>query len=318
MTPADVLAHLVAWLIAPLAAVTKPGEKMFAFHVVGSVLVALLALRLAGHPTPFREMFARRVWGHASAGVDVRFYFINGILTAAVFVPLFALQHSVMTAVAARLGVLAGERELTQAPGILVVAGVALSAALVSDLAIYLPHWLQHRVPLLWQFHKVHHSAEVLTPLTVYRFHPVDDLLNLVAVVGIVGAFDGGILWLFPTEVVHLTLLGVNAGLFAFYVLGVHLRHSHVWLAYPRAVSHVLISPAMHQVHHSADPSHHGKNLGLIFSVWDRVFGTLYIPATRLELRYGLGDGEEREFSSVSRLYWLPFVKAARLLRKRS
>jgi len=313
----DVLAHLVAWLIAPLVAVSRPGEKMFVLYVAGSAVVALVTLRRAGHPAPFRELFARRVWNHPSARVDVRFYLVNGILAAAVFVPLFALQHSVMNAVAHRLSTLVGARESSD-PGVFVLAAIAVAAALANDFAIYLPHWLQHRVALLWQFHKVHHSAEVLTPLTVFRFHPVDDALNVASIVGIVGAFDGVLLGLFPTAVVHQTLFGVNAVLFVFYVGGVHLRHSHVWLAYPRTVSQVLISPAMHQVHHSVDPGHHGKNLGLIFSVWDRVFGTLFIPTSRLELRYGLGDGEETEFSSVRRLYWLPFVKAARLFRSRA
>lgn len=313
-----VFAHVLAWLIAPLAAVVTPGEKMYALHLGGSVLVALLVLWVRGHPSPLREMFARRIWGHPSAGVDVRFYAVNGIAGAAVFGPLVGFQHAVMTGVAAQLTALAGAREPSHAPGVAVVALVAVAAALANDFAIYLPHWLQHRVPVLWQFHKVHHSAEVLTPLTVYRFHPADDLLNLASAIGVGGSVDGLLLWAFPTENVHVTLLGVNAVLFVFYVFGVHLRHSHVWLAYSPGVSQLLISPAMHQVHHSRDPVHHGKNLGLIFSVWDRLFGTLYIPTTRLELRYGLGDGEEREFSSVRRLYWLPFVKAARTLRNRA
>lgn len=316
MAASDVLAHVVAWLIAPFAAVAMPGEKMFAAHLVGSVLVALVVLRVAGHRSPIREAFARRVWGHRSARLDMTFYVVNGILGAATFLPLFALQKTGMSWVAERLTALAGAREITHPPGVGVMAGVAVAAALVNDLAIYLPHWLQHRIPVLWQFHKVHHSAEVLTPFTVYRFHPVDDLLNLVFVVTLVGAFDGLLVWLYPSASVHLTLLDVNAVVFAFYVLGVHLRHSHVWLAYPPMVSRVFISPAMHQIHHSTAKEHHSRNLGLVFSFWDWLFGTRYIPTTRLELHYGLGDGEEKEFSSVRRLYWLPFVKALGLFRR--
>jgi signal transduction histidine kinase len=110
--------------------------------------------------------------------------------------------------------------------------------------------------------------------------------------------------------------LDVNAVVFLFYLLGVHLRHSHVWLAYPPAVSQLLISPAMHQIHHSTRVEHYDKNFGLVFSVWDRLFGTLYVPETKLELTFGLGADEEKEFSSVARLYVLPFRKAAALLRR--
>ena len=52
--------------------------------------------------------------------------------------------------------------------------GYTLAVVLAIDLAVWLTHYLQHKVVVLWQFHQVHHSAEVLTPMTVYRMHPVD------------------------------------------------------------------------------------------------------------------------------------------------
>ena len=44
---------------------------------------------------------------------------------------------------------------------------------LAYELGYWFNHWLSHKVPLLWEFHKVHHNAEVLTPLTNFRVHPV-------------------------------------------------------------------------------------------------------------------------------------------------
>lgn len=317
MTASDVLARVIAWLVAPFAGFVQPAEKMYWMHALGSVLIAVLVLLHAGSKTPLRTIFAREVWGHPSARVDLRWYFLNGMLMPAILFPLLAVQRSSGLWVASRLTDLLGARADVHAPGLWLGAILVVVAALVNDLAVYIPHWLQHRIPLLWQFHKVHHSAQVLTPFTAFRFHPVDDLLNAVCVIGIVGAFDGAVLWVFPFEIVQLTLLDVNAVVFLFYLLGVHLRHSHVWLAYPPTVSRILISPAMHQIHHSTRVEHYDKNFGLVFSVWDRLFGTLYVPETRLELTYGLGADEEKEFSSVRRLYVLPFQKAAALLRAR-
>ena len=316
MSASDVLARVIAWLIAPFAGFVQPAEKMYWLHALGSVLVAMLVFLRAGSKTPFRSIFAREIWGHPSARIDVWWYFLNGMLLPAILLPLLAAQRSGGLWVAARLTETLGERGDVSAPGLWFGIALVVVAALVNDFAIYLPHWLQHRIPLLWQFHKVHHSAQVLTPFTAFRFHPVDDLLNAVCVIGIVGAFNGLVLWRFPFEVVQLTLLDVNAVVFLFYLLGVHLRHSHVWLAYPPAVSQLLISPAMHQIHHSTRVEHYDKNFGLVFSVWDRLFGTLYVPETKLELTFGLGADEEKEFSSVARLYVLPFRKAAALLRR--
>lgn len=310
----DLAARLLAALLAPWHGVVRPGEKMYWMHLLASLALALVVQLAAG--TRATPIFSRALWMHRSSRIDLRWYFVNGAVVALILVPLVAFQHVAGTWIAGRLSGAFGARE-SVTPGLGVAALAAVGTALVADFALFLPHWLQHRIPLLWQFHKVHHSAEVLTPFTAYRFHPVDDVSNALSASLFVGAFDGVLLWLFPSTVVQLTILQANAVFFLFYVSGVHLRHSHVWLSYPRSLSRWLVSPAMHQIHHSADPAHHGKNLGLVFSFWDRLFGTLYVPETRLALTFGLGDGEEREFSNVRQLYVLPFRKALGILQGR-
>lgn len=314
---AEFLAALIKAALAPFLALLTPGDKAYWFHALLSLLVASLALLRAGETSPLRSLFDRRVWSQRSARIDLRFYFLNGALLTLLFAPLAALQTGVARRIAGELTLRAGAAPSLLEPGLAVSAIVTVVAVLALDFSLFLPHWLQHRVPLLWQFHKVHHSAEVLTPFTAYRFHPVDDVLNVFSIAAIAGTVDGLLLWVFPFEAAALTLQGVNLVTFLFYALGVHLRHSHVWLAYPRSVSQVLVSPAMHQLHHSTDPGHFDKNLGLIFSVWDRLFGTLLVPDGKLQIEFGLGGGEEKEFSSVARLYALPFRKAAALLRRR-
>ena len=108
--------------------------------------------------------------------------------------------------------------------------------------------------------------------------------------------------------------MGVNLGLFLYYLLGYNLRHSHIWLSYPRWLSWLLVSPAQHQIHHSSAPAHFNKNLGFVFSFWDRMANTLYVPAHRETLDFGIGGGEDEEYDGVTALYLLPFRKAANLL----
>jgi sterol desaturase/sphingolipid hydroxylase (fatty acid hydroxylase superfamily) len=75
----------------------------------------------------------------------------------------------------------------------------------------------------------------------------------------------------------------------------------------------VLISPAHHQIHHSAAPRHCDRNMGLVFALWDWAGGTLYPPDRRERLTYGLIDrAEGRAFSTVWQLYSRPVANLAR------
>ena len=176
------------------------------------------------------------------------------------------------------------------------------------DLALYIGHYLQHKVPVLWEFHKVHHSAEVLTPITAFRVHPVDDLLTLSLTALFTGAVQGVFHVVAGTGIADIQVLGVNVLLFAWYIFGFHLRHSHVWLAYPAWLSHILVSPAQHQIHHSSAPRHFDRNMGFIFAFWDAIAGTLYVPKAKEELSYGLYGEEPDQFASVAALYMRPFL----------
>ena len=167
---------------------------------------------------------------------------------------------------------------------------------------------------MLWSFHRVHHAAEVLTPITAYRSHPVEHFVT-----GILGAPVIGMAAVFfqnlsSQDMQVAAIFGVNAFTFLFSLFGYHLRHSHVWLSYGPVLSRVFISPAQHQIHHSVDPRHRDKNFGIRFALWDALFGTLYVPKERESLKVGLSDADPREFATVRQLYFLPFAKAARAL----
>jgi sterol desaturase/sphingolipid hydroxylase (fatty acid hydroxylase superfamily) len=172
------------------------------------------------------------------------------------------------------------------AAGWLVVAAVAGFVA--TDFSLYWTHRIFHRYPGLWRAHKLHHSPPVLTPLTGFRFWPHEVFVHMASGGFFQGVALGMVAGAAGAQVSPMTLLGVNVLMLAWSLAFSHLRHSHVPIPYPRWLSHILISPHMHQVHHSSDPAHHDRNFGTTFAVWDWMFGTLYLPRRDERFRFGL------------------------------
>ena len=165
------------------------------------------------------------------------------------------------------------------------------TAALVfvlTDFFLYWSHRLFHAVPALWRVHSLHHNPPVLTPITAFRFWPPEAFVHFLAFSFGQGLGLGVANLAFGLKIAPLTWLGVNVFLVAWYLAFSHLRHSHVALAYPRGLSHVLVSPHMHQAHHSVDPAHHHGNYGTALAVWDWLFGTLYVPRADERFRFGI------------------------------
>jgi hypothetical protein len=148
---------------------------------------------------------------------------------------------------------------------------------LAYDFGRYLAHFVQHRFDILWHFHKVHHSAEVLTPFTAFRAHPVDLVIMATFPAAATGMVNGIFnYWSGGTAGLHL-FFGLHAFIFIYNLVG-NLRHTHVWLSYGPVLSQIFISPAQHQIHHSIEERHWGRNIGFALAIWDRLFATLYIP----------------------------------------
>ncbi len=297
-------------VLAPARALVDPAERIFGVYLLTALLLAVVveALRqgrswsLAGVG---RAIFPREVWLSNDARQDLLFVLFGGIAAFAWFggawPVLVSLGHETTTTALSWTGI----THLDLQPTVLLAVVTTLTLALVTDFATFLAHWLQHRVPVLWAFHKVHHAARVLTPLTLFRQHPVDLLLVGVAGSLFGGAVTGSLEWLTSEPPTRLQFYGLNAIVFAFYVAGYNLRHSHIWLSFG-PLDRVFVSPAMHQIHHSEAARHRDRNLGLVFSVWDQLFGTAYLPAEREELTFGIGEESARFTSWVD--FWVePF-----------
>jgi sterol desaturase/sphingolipid hydroxylase (fatty acid hydroxylase superfamily) len=260
-------------------------------------------------------LFPRAVWSHASTRVDLRFFVLNQLLMSHLrlnvwVIGLFGLLH-VQEVVQGLLGWLVAAPDPARAPGALALVMFTLGMGVAFDFARYLSHRLHHRIAVLWEFHKVHHSAEVLTVFSNYRNHPVETmvelLLRLVAAAVVAGVFG----CFYSAGLKEYTVLNYGALTFIYY-LTAHLRHSHVPFDFGPLRS-VFISPRMHQLHHSADPKHFDRNFGFLLSFWDRLAGTLYLPHPGETFKLGLPP-EAGRFDSAWNLLVQPFIASYRLL----
>lgn len=150
----------------------------------------------------------------------------------------------------------------------------AAIAFLLMDLSFYYWHLANHRVPLLWRFHNVHHIDPDLDVSTALRFH-----------FGEV-AFSAGF------RVLQVTLIGVSPLIYALYEVAFQaetlFHHSNLRLpiALERLLNLVLVTPRMHGIHHSQVQRENNSNFSVVLSFWDRLHRTvrLNVPQTALEI----------------------------------
>lgn len=316
----DALDLFVEQLTPPFFSV---GSQLYWTHIAAAFALALLVyarLDAAGRrfsPVEFRRLYLPgSVFWHPSARVDYQYYVINGVLYPLLVLPWLIPDHTLRIGVEERLTGLLGPRAPGASPGALTTIALSVAIFIAYDFGRWAGHYVQHRIPWLWEFHKVHHSAEVLTPMTNFRTHPVDLAVMATSTTLSVGAAAGVALYLFPGDAALFAEMSLRAALLLFILDlgGSLLRHSGVWLSYGPVLGRLLISPAQHQIHHSADARHFGKNLGFALAVWDWAFGTLYLTGRREAITYGAGDGDDAAYRSVVGLYAMPL---RRLLRRR-
>jgi sterol desaturase/sphingolipid hydroxylase (fatty acid hydroxylase superfamily) len=189
-----------------------------------------------------------------------------------------------------------------------VAASVLLAALLflVDDFLRFLAHWLEHRIPVLWELHKVHHSATVLNFVTAERQHPISVFLTTVLIISGAILVNIAFALCFGNAIKPAFWLGANVFWVVSNLLASSLRHSPAWISFGPNIERWLISPAQHQIHHSDKPEHFDKNFGSTLAIWDRAFGSLYRTTSKREhLRFGLG-AESAELSSFQSLYLRP------------
>ena len=236
-----------------------------------------------------RALFPKRLLTSPSSRADVGYFLFNSFLAGAIFGWAILSYHLVSTAANEVLVGGFGAMQPTSLPEMYSVAILTVALFLAYELGYWVDHYLSHRIPFLWEFHKVHHTAEVLSPLTNFRVHPVDTLVFYNILSLIMGATGGLVNYAFGKPVQPFTIAGSNVIVLVFTYLIGHLQHSHFWISFPGLWGRLFLSPAHHQIHHSTNPVHFNKNLGSCLGVWDWVFGTLHVPGKKREkLTFGV------------------------------
>lgn len=164
-----------------------------------------------------------------------------------------------------------------------------LLAIVVGDFIGYWTHrW--HHTQMLWAYHAIHHSAEVVDWLTAVRLHPFNDIVSRVC------------------QASPLLLLGISPIAVEVYTpflsSYVALIHANVSWAYG-PFRYCLASPAFHRWHHTIDEVGMGKNFAGLFPIYDVIFGTFYMPQGEQPRNFGI-HGEVIPESFISHLLY-PF-----------
>jgi sterol desaturase/sphingolipid hydroxylase (fatty acid hydroxylase superfamily) len=177
-------------------------------------------------------------------------------------------------------------------------AWLALPLGVIAlDAVSYFWHRANHRVAALWRFHRVHHADRAFQATTALRFHPGELLLALPLRLAAIATFG-------------LSPLGVLVFEIVFGAMNL-LEHGNFNL--PRriegALDRVLVTPALHRLHHARDVRDLNSNFGTILSLWDRWLSTLRASSSSARFETGLpGEAGEREMT-LARAIASPFAR---------
>jgi len=284
---------------------------MLAYVVIAFILYQGLKTKAT---TFFSYLFPRNIYTHPSNILDLKIWMIIILiiklgLFSAIFL-MVGVFTGVMDSALDLLGLVRSPERIAEAPGFSDRLWFMVLVTLCSDFGFFIMHYASHKLSWLWAFHRVHHSAEVLTPITANRHHPVDYALGACSAF-LIGGIGAALFSRYHGVAVDpLTIMNVSAIHF-FYYMTANFRHSHIWIHFGKWGSRIFVSPAMHQIHHSVAPEHCDKNFGFIFSFWDGIFRTRYIPNEKEDLVFGLSNetGYSGFFDAMLRPFKESFAK---------
>jgi sterol desaturase/sphingolipid hydroxylase (fatty acid hydroxylase superfamily) len=300
-------------LLRPLGPLFVLGSQYYWPTYLGAagVAAALYAARRKRGFRPralIRHLLPARIVRHPSSWLDFKLFLIAlGYLALQAPVQIAAALLT-FRGVQSGFDLLLGPGETAGTPSLAVTAGTIVLTFLAIELGYWTAHFAMHRIPALWEFHKVHHSAEVLTPLTEWRQHPLELMLFPVVIGATTAAVRVPMLHAFGPRAQLIDPSSLIVTAFAFTIL--HLRHSELPFAATGWLGRLIQSPGHHQIHHSARPEHHDRNLGFCLSLWDWVFGTLCLPERGARYVYGLGEDDPALRTATGSML-APFGRAA-------
>ena len=287
-----------------------PKKRVFLFYILISILIAtawfMINKKLSLKKTLIK-IFDKKIFFSKSAKSDYKIFLINQLIMMIVS-PFLITQLTIATALYfyfhtidwLSAGMFVGIAK------IYIILSFTIFQFTIDDFSKYIVHRFMHKWPVLWALHKVHHSATVLTPMTVFRTHPLEGIIfslrsAITQAIGISIFF-----YLFGNLVSLYTIVGVNIFVFVFNILGSNLRHSHIGIRYWKWLEYIFISPAQHQLHHSIAFEHHDKNFGAALAIWDWLFGSLHHSVEFETLHLGIKKNHHDATHNLKNLYLDP------------
>ena len=275
-----------------------PAKRIYWFYLMTSLIAAsLVTVYHQKNFSPTQQLKALinpKYWINRSTALDVVLLFTNSVIRITLLIPFFGSRLVATILVGSFLQSNIGDSPAFDLPWYVIATLFSVIFFVTEDLSRFSLHLLMHRVDFLWGLHKVHHSATNLTPLTLFRVHPLESILYFGRGMIVFGLVSGLFVWLFGSKVNALHVLGVDLFGFMFAAIASNLRHSPVWLSFGRLEA-FFISPAQHQLHHSKDHNH--PNYGTCLALWDRLFKTSMrtsIQKPEMELVFGLKDNQSK------------------------
>ena len=248
--------------------------------VAGGVFLALL---LAEKRRPLRDQ--REPWQKRTAR--------NLTMAGLSAVAAMTLQNSLLVPLTRsieenHMGLL---QQLRLAPIVRTAVGV-----LMLDYTLWWWHWLNHKVPLLWRFHLVHHVDRDLDASTALRFH--------------FGEMSLSVLY----RMAQMFLLGIDRNALAVWnlmlMVSILFHHSNLRLdpRIERLLVRLIVTPRMHGIHHSDYQKETDSNWSSLLSCWDALHGTLKLNIPQDDLTIGVPAYQEPDTVTIGKIISLPFI----------
>jgi len=171
-----------------------------------------------------------------------------------------------------------------------------IDTIILMDMMVYVWHALTHRIPVLWRFHRVHHTDLNMDASTAVRFHVGEVILGAGVRLGIVYFIGAEYMGVFLFECI--------------FMLTDQFQHS--CLKVPKQFESLFwllfVPPSMHRIHHSVTLEERNTNFGTIFSIWDRLFGTLLTGVNQKQIWIGVDGHFQEKKLEIYHLAYMPFT----------
>ena len=171
-----------------------------------------------------------------------------------------------------------------------------IAILLFGHVTFYVAHYFSHKVPMLWQFHRVHHSSLTLDSFSTSRFHIIDKTL-------FAGPFLLLVTYFQPDPAMAFLFVCFN-DFWGRYGHG-NIKDSH-WLGY------FMSNPKFHRWHHSNHPEAIDKNFSAEFNFLDWIFGTAYYPKEKVPDNFGIPEYS----NNIIVQHYQPFVDCYKIAKK--